>query len=259
MALRAYIDESADGLGSHTAVMAGYVAKPEAWDNFSAEWKEELDRQKKPFFSATKKIFSGGGSTRNAEKFYRIIERHADFGISVTTNIPNYRKLMDRIDFPAEFREIEEFKKLKDPFALMYQAFIELSLHDKETLLHIYEPIDFIFDETSKYKELISRSFKYTHYSATKVGIPLEKLGAMPIFEDDKKSLPLQAADLLARLVRNTEVIGVQWDGSQMPWNKNKRIPCLCVDLGEAYFLGRMKHSFSYENMKVYRDYQAIS
>lgn len=136
----------------------------------------------------------------------------------------------------------------------MYQSFFEIAFYELGKL-GLQGPVDFIFDDTTKYKSLITSGFKYTYNSALELGIIVYASGAFPVFQSDKVSAPLQAADLLARLIRTTVVNGVPWDGSQMPWKKGKSIYCLNVDLNERYFPGKFDEAFSKENLDTAIDH----
>jgi len=46
------------------------------------------------------------------------------------------------------------------------------------------------------------------------------------------------------------------WTGSEMPWKKEKSVPCLSAHPGKEYFLQRLEASFSEKNMKTYDGYK---
>lgn len=258
MGLQCYVDESCDGLGNRVAVMAGYLADEEAWSSFNKDWSEVLAKQKKSYFHSSAKIFSRPGTTKNAEELYRVIEKHLKYAFCVIVDIASYRAVIEKFKFPDTFLHERDLRLLNDPLCLMYQAFFELSIYEQHKL-GVEGPIQFIFDKTAKYQDMISLSFNYMLYSASQLGIPMNKFGPLPYFDDDKKTPALQAADLLSRLIRTTTEQEVKWTGSEMPWKKEKSIPCLIADAGEKYFLQRLESSFSKENADIYFRYKQLT
>jgi hypothetical protein len=258
MSLKCYVDESSDGLGNQVAVMAGYLAEEEVWNNFNKDWNEVLLKQKKKYFHSSAKIFSGSGSTKNAEMFYRVIEKHLEYAFCIIVDIASYRDVIKQFRFPDSFSHPQDIQRLRDPLCLMYQAFFELSLREQHKL-GVEGQVQFIFDKTAKYQEMVSSGFNYMFYSASELGIGRDKFGEHPYFDDDKKIPALQAADLLTRLIRTAAEKGLTWTGSEMPWKKEKSVPCLICPLDEKYFLQRLKGSSSEKNMNIYDGYKPLA
>ncbi len=213
--------------------------------------------KRKKHFHSSAKIFSRPGSTKNAELFYRVIEKHLKYAICVIVDIASYRDVVEHFRFPDSF-DLRDIRLLRDPLCLMYQAFFELSLYEQHKL-GVECPVQFIFDKTAKYQEIVSKSFNYMLYSASELGIGRDKFGEHPYFDDDKKIPALQAADLLTRLIRTATEKGLTWTGSEMPWKKEKSVPCLSAHLGEKYFLQRLEASFSEKNMNIYDGYKQLA
>lgn len=256
MALQCYVDESSDGNCQHSVVMAGYVASLDNWLKFNDSWDAQLQlrNQNKEYYHTNGGTLTGSLSKKEAEGFYRVIESHIESSFCVTVKVPEYRKLIASCKFPQSLMDDPDFKKLNEPHSLMYQAFFELAIHEKHKL-GLSDPIEFIFDETARYRDVITRSFEYMYYSAQELGITKESLGSFPSFKNDKEVSPLQAADLLARIIRTTTQKGEQWDSSKMPWKPKKSIKCLTVELDDKYFLNRFDQVFSPQNYEVYERY----
>ena len=236
--------------------MAGYIADEKIWSDFEVDWKDVLLNQKRPFFHSSNKMFTRNGALRRAEEFYRVIEKHLSHAFCITVNIVKYQNLISSYAFPWSLVANKKFKKLWLPHYFMYLAFLEISTYEKQQL-GLTGPVDFIFDETANYKDLVNDAFLYTFYSAERLGIEMAALGKPPSFRDDKNCTPLQAADLLAYLIRRAIVTTGNWAGSEMPWKKIKSIPTLIADLGDDYFLKRLDSAFSTENQIIYHSYNS--
>ncbi|HBR68301.1 MAG TPA: hypothetical protein DEA55_02880 [Rhodospirillaceae bacterium] len=250
VALQCFVDESSDGYGNHTVVMAGYVAEQEVWEKFNADWQAALGGQ--PYAVFNNKIFRGKTATAYAEKFYRIIEKHLEKAFCVTCSVPEYRALMASCRFPKSLTEAPRYVLLNDPNLFLYRAFIEFC-YDERKKLDITEPVDFIFDETNKYEGIVTKIYDYLYHSATVLGMDVTAFGKKPVFEDDEKTPALQAADLLARIVRHNLVNGKEI--TEMPWEKLKPMKHLTTEMGEKYVLQVLETSFSEENSKIYEEY----
>lgn len=230
--------------------MAGYVTDDKTWDKFSADWNAELNGQ--PYVAFNAKIFKGGGATKRAERFYRIIEKHLEKAFCVTCSVPEYRAVMARCRFPKSLTEAPRYALLNDPNLFLYRALIEVCYNERKKL-DITEPIDLIFDQTNKYEALVTSIYDYLYHSASALGIDIADFGKKPIFEDDEKTPALQAADLLARIVRCNLANGE--DPTKMPWKKMKPIRHLITEIDEKYILQVLDSSFSKENSEIYEEY----
>jgi len=258
MALQCFIDESADGSGNHTVVMAGYVACDRTWQNFNKDWNNELANQNREFAHFSNKIYNGRKATKNAEKFYRVIEQHLDKAFCVVCSVPEYRALLKKVKFPNSLKESPRYGLLKEPNFFLYRAFIDFCFDEKKRL-GIDEPVSLIFDESNRYNGIIAGTFEYFYHSAEKMGLNVSDFGEKPIFLDDEKTPALQAADLLARLVRTSTVSGdfnvLEDSEIKMPWKKIKPIKHLVTQMSENYILTILDSSFSKENLKIYEEY----
>lgn len=252
--MQCYVDESSDGFGNHTVVMAGYVADEVVWSQFNEAWNEELKKQglKYAHFKI-KNVFEREKSKASAEAFYRIIEKHLDKSFCIVCSVPKYRKLIQAIKFPESLKRSTFLKRIKnDPLFIMYRAFMEFCF-DCRSKLGISEPVNLIFDKTAKYESAIEGMFEYLYFSAEHVGVPPEKLGKKPSFADDEDTPALQAADLLAGVIRYN-IVNKQ-DATNMPWSKTVDINNLITHIDEKYLLYVFDSSFSESSYKTYRKY----
>jgi hypothetical protein len=102
--------------------------------------------------------------------------------------------------------------------------------------LNLHEPIDFIFDEDSE-KTKIPRGWELMKDAARDDIRSL--MGDMPIFRDDEKTMPLQAADLYAWWAFKWQREGVKNWATDLPfpWPKNRNIARMAVYFGAKSFL----------------------
>jgi len=84
---------------------------------------------------------------------------------------------------------------LKSPyFMCFYGAIITIARYQSSKGIDV--PVDFVFDEQEGLGEAVVRWYEYIKQQ--QIPAISRVLGSTPIFRDDKKMLPLQAADLLA-------------------------------------------------------------
>jgi hypothetical protein len=101
--------------------------------------------------------------------------------------------------------------------------------------LGIHEPVDFIFDQESEIEPL-REAWDLMKLSSTPEFRKL--MGEKPIDQDDKKVMPLQAADLYAWWVRHWRINNIK-DGVEklkFPWPVSKDITRLDMEFGEKDF-----------------------
>jgi hypothetical protein len=200
MVLQAFIDDSADKTG--TFVLAGHIATAEVWATFAKEWEELLpfgirDNYGSFYFKMSEMVTIPSRMER-VGAFYRIIEKHDVIPISCQLNISELHRVQSRFWI---LHKTFDWGPYRDPFICAFRGLMD-SVHDLRqdiTLLPANEIIDFIFDQQSQ-KKLILRA--WDEYIETKPPAVRALYGSAPRFEDDRKFLPLQAADLWAWWIR---------------------------------------------------------
>jgi hypothetical protein len=197
--IQAFLDDS--GMGQAPAsVIGGFVSTSERWAAFSLEWQQALDmRPSISYFkmkeaNALRGEFKGWSTARRDERIallFSIIERHAMFGVSSAIHHEMYN---------AIFRG----KLTKSLASLEYPYF--MLFHGVVTCIAQYlaksgnEPIDFIFDTQPDQKKKMLEGWElFVSVSGDAHRALIRK---PPTFRDDKRVLPLQAADLHAWWVR---------------------------------------------------------
>nr|NUR37546.1 hypothetical protein [Sphingomonas sp.] len=138
--------------------------------------------------------------------FYRIMEDHVLFSVSVHFKLSEFNAARRRIYIPGVNLRWKEWGQ---PHFTAFRAILDRFHIEKETFaqfgLPIDQPVDFIFDEHS-----IKRPFDaaWDEYISGRPPDIKERFGQHPIFRNDREFLPLQAADLWAWWVREWYATG---------------------------------------------------
>jgi hypothetical protein len=221
--LHAYVDASGTG-DPKFLIIAGHVAASEAWEDFSVAWEERLACAKLPYF----KMNQMKRRPEIAGWFYRLIGEH---------DIPAAIACVVKTD---EIRDVELSIRFSDnitnpnsatnPYywAVKYMVGI---VAQYQTELGFIEPIDFIFDDETEKEKIISSWNILKNAAEPRI---FKFLGDTPIYRDDKKTMPLQAADLYAWWVLKWVRDGVVgWEKEiPFPWEKKKSLKRLTALFG---------------------------
>jgi hypothetical protein len=228
VALTAYIDASGKG-DPKRLILAGYIASPEAWNEFSKEWETRLDQAGIAYF----KMNEMADRPEIAGYFYRVIEEHdIKAAISCVIRTDELVKVEGSIRYPPY---IINARQMQNPYYFGFKAITDL-LAQYQRKLRIAEPIDFAFDEESE-KVRIPEAWELMKKSSRPDVATL--LGKTPLYQDDKKVKPLQAADLFAWWALKWEREGrKEWARNlPFPWGVRRNIPRLAMEFGEKDFL----------------------
>ncbi len=181
-------------------VMAAYALPAEKWKKFSDDWDIAL---KKPPTIEYLKMREAEGfeeqfqGMRSRPEFRdlklnelsSVIREHKPYAMYAWVNRSDYDQVI-RGRIPSE---------PDDPYFLAINGLIELCLM-AQVRYDYWGPVDFVFDEQSNIKRQIMESFD--HAKAMQPPHLQQLIGQTPVFRDDKKVLPIQAADMLAWHVR---------------------------------------------------------
>jgi hypothetical protein len=206
MVLQAWFDESGKGQ-EPVYLLAGYVGDVEMWKRFSDEWQAELDREPKlPYLHVSEsQLFKGlNPAERKARilEFVKIIRNHRPFGITFTLKHSDYRRYFNVLSRHPSMTRAER-RMFKNPYFVAFQFVLGLTLlrQAKRGIdSGVEEVIEILFDEDIDRRSRLEIGFKYfldTMRRRTPQFLPL-LINEGPEFRDDKRVLPLQAADLLA-------------------------------------------------------------
>lgn len=202
MVFQAFIDDSRDPAG--TFVLAGHIASAEAWVAFSKDWEEMLPygtRSKSGdfHFKMAEMAFNPERMAR-VPNFYRIIEHHVLMSVSCTLNTNDLERAKARVYVPDLKIDWGYFD---NPYMVAFRCLMDMFHTKKDTLekiIPVSEPVDFIFDMQTERKPILAA---WEDYIRERPEHLRERYGSAPRFEDDRKFLPLQAADLWAWWVRH--------------------------------------------------------
>jgi hypothetical protein len=193
--LQGYADDSGSDGSRPPFVLAGFVDKTEKWESFSDDWKQQLDRKPKIDYFKMAEAASGHGQFEGwDEEFIRckiidllsVLEWHQPDGIYSWIKWDDYRHLV----------EPHVHGLLRDPYQVLFPAIFDVLINFQRRKGIFPETTDMDFDEQGEAGE-----FARQIYPKMKARIPAEYasvFGRTPLMLDDKKYLPLQAADMLA-------------------------------------------------------------
>lgn len=237
MSLQAFIDESGSGQPP-VLIMGGYVATADQWAAFSEEWSSILNM--KPsigYFSMEDALkldgeFYGISEESRDEKLVflkRAIDRHVQAGVCCALPYDAFERVF--ASDPATPPQMRS----RYFFAFFGIAFL-LAQHQQHA--GINGPIDLCFDESvMEMNRVLNAWDSFTQHAP----VPKHLLGETPRFADDKRTIPLQAADFCAGMVRlNWIARATGKPRRKMPWEHTKpeRVaPLLAFDWDETKLL----------------------
>lgn len=201
MPLEGYFDDSGSSKGEPVYVLAGFVAPYGNWIAFSDAWQAHLDANQIHNFKTYDAMslegeFAKGWSAPLRNKLVlelaEIISRFASLRVSATVKRQDYDDFFDGVP--------EALAQYRDPYSLLFFGICRVVM-EHQYRNGITEPCDFIFDQQGRVG-FNALSWWPVWPSWTNPD-RAHLIGNPPIFRDDKKVRPLQAADLYAYLVRD--------------------------------------------------------
>ncbi len=239
---QAYIDESID---QDIIVLGGFVAPAENWAAFASEWAQMLPfavrKDDNSYHFKMMEMAKNSERLERAQAFYRIIEKHVSFGLTVTMKLDEFRRARERIvviDHPNGIMRMEKTLFFNPYLFSFYQ--VMMAFHEnREAASHVLpveQKVDFIFDERSEKKHILES------WDAFLSTIPNKEIyGATPRFENDEEFLPLQAADFLCWWMREWETEGLEYNSTLLPWPKKQGFPVMQGSSSEDSLFDGMK------------------
>ena len=217
MTLQAFIDDSRDD-PSGTYVLAGYIASVEKWAAFSEDWEKLLPlatKNKNGVHRFKMAEMNGRGRMNHVPTFHRTILKHVDMAVACIIDKKLLRAVVDRLVATANYPgwgelelAIEPLKvKWRDPFFCAFRALMDgfhQRMHEGSEFIPFKGPVDFVFDREQANEKYI-RSI-WQEYIDRRPDEYRDLYGRTPQFEDEEKSIPLQAADFRAWWIRKWAV-----------------------------------------------------
>lgn len=201
MLLQAYLDDSGSEPEAPNFVLAGFLANVGQWKRFSNAWKLKLEAEPAiDYFKMHEAMslrgeFQGMPSSLRDQKVFDLAQTAHDH---IEARIDC---VMPRLEFEEWVRPNAPIPEMRDPYFTCFYALVMNvnSLHKRIGLRDL--SLDFIFDEQGDVgKQAVG------WWDAMKALVPPGRralLGNPPIFRNDRKFLPLQAADLYAWIIRD--------------------------------------------------------
>jgi hypothetical protein len=231
MAIQAFVDDSRDG--EELLILAACITPSEKWAKFADEWSGLLTI--KPPWKALKmsEIAMSNDVVRweRAEWHYRLIEKYVDFTVSMILPIPALNTVINKLGLNVDWA---------NPYVTAFRMLIKL-VADLSPRMGITQPIDFIFDTQSEGRKALG------DWEANFADFPEHMkatLQEQPIFRNDERFMPLQAADMVAWLTRKSylrhgTVRGIPFffpdDGYPLGWKEKRKINNACYELDEPF------------------------
>ncbi|MBZ9758420.1 DUF3800 domain-containing protein [Mesorhizobium sp. ESP6-5] len=195
--LQAYVDESVS-TNPAIYVMAGLIAPLESWAKFSADWADILSMKPRiGRFKMSEAMNYGGefaswSQDRRDERILllqNVISDHVKAGVVAAVMVDDFNRIIKGSQLPKQFHSPYYF--------LLYQMILKLA--EGQEGLGLQGPVNFIFDDQMMEKKKIRRD--WDRYKSL-LQAQKKPVGNMPVFEDEERVLPLQAADMMAWIIR---------------------------------------------------------
>jgi Protein of unknown function (DUF3800) len=199
VALKIYVDDSGTRQPP-VYILAGWIAQADQWASFSDQWQATLDmRPKIAYFKFVEAMtlsgeFSGISASSRDEKMNLMVNLLRDFdllGVSIT--IPH-------AIFNTYFGDSAS-PDIRNPYSLAFYAIISI-VFKYLTSIGYDDNMDFIFDTQDDQVDNVRDGWRF--YASNLPDDQRKKIG-YPNFYDDKRVLPLQAADMFAGWTRRMD------------------------------------------------------
>ncbi len=198
--LRVYIDDSGKRDQSQVQVLAGYMASAARWTAFSDEWKSILDSAGIDAFRMSEawrlnRKYQAIGSLGRDTVIVRLVEcikRHTQYAFGSSIPFQSYDRWFD-------LGQAGQHRALRPYFFGFYTMLSQVYFVAQRSSMR--EKIEVVFDEQGGE----SQSFLLSNVEVFRDIVNSDfsdLIVPTPSFQNDKVALPLQAADLLAWLIR---------------------------------------------------------
>lgn len=200
--LQGSVDDSASDTGDRRFFLAGYINTAPKWEEFADEWARVLrappaiDYCKMAEAQNLRGQFLGWSEQKRDAKvnaLAAIVRDHSPWSVHTSVS----RKEYDAIVAPvAPF-------PLRHPYTVCFLGILSAASRGQHALgMEPPLPVDFVFDEQNGLEDVAVTTYRWLRDN--KEPEIRDLLGATPIFRDDKRVLPLQAADMLAWHIRRS-------------------------------------------------------
>ncbi len=232
--LRGYFDESGTGQPP-VFVLAGYISTAEKWAEFSTAWDQALNISPRiEYFKMDEAMnlkgqfghWSEERRNQRVQLFIDIIQKHAIVGAAISIKQDEFHRV-----FNSAVHRPWPYPMNTLYFHAVMETLQAIGAH--RARMGLNGPIQYIFDDGMREKGVITDMWDIGKNDPEWTEI-FNTIG-IPYFLDDKKVLPLQAADMLAWVIRKRwmeSVSGSQEIFQLTTWSEP--VPILFRDYNEA-------------------------
>ncbi len=192
--LQAFIDDSIQA--HEVLIIAGFVASSSQWQIFSGEWREccVAAGWKNGVFKMRDAVAMAKRDPQiqaHIKRHSEIIKRYAQLGVSLALPLQLFKRIAQQFPMIGG--------NLAKPYYVALRSL--MSQVGRYQAAHQLGPVDFIFDKMAVEPHIIAAWDVYERMAS-----PHQRtmMGHKPIFEDDAKAVPLQAADMWAWCCRKS-------------------------------------------------------
>ena len=224
MILQACIDDSGTATyrKDRLYLLGGFIAEVVQWAKLTNAWEAELLKPPGAAYFKMSQALSlkdefdrekGWTESLRDERILALADiavQHVEMPIAVWVN---------HVAFDAFVRDFcprkSRFEHLRDPYFLLFHHITEIISRHKDLFPDMQE-LQYVFDEKQHIGEMSREFWKVIRRKASDGGVAsFELIGSTPNLMDDKKFIPLQAADLYAGASR------ADLDGDRRPLMRN--------------------------------------
>jgi hypothetical protein len=200
-----YFDDSGSDAKSKYYVLAGFIASVDQWRTVSTKWRQILDKEPRLAYFKMSEAMNMEGQFKTGwtaplrdQRIFELVE------IIQELDPPRIECFLKRSNFDDFVKGIISGDIFNDPYFVCFYHLI-LSIAANAKALEWNCDCDFIFDDQGKIgKNAVERwGWMKKNIDGANAANVSAYLGPPPIFRDDVKFLPLQAADMFAWLVRD--------------------------------------------------------
>jgi Protein of unknown function (DUF3800) len=198
LVLHAFVDDSGNNAESPVFVLAGFVLRAGSWKSFDEQWTATLSKPPALAYFKMRECAAIQGQFRGWKQddrdsrlleFANIIKDNALALVWALVKWDDFRHIFARVKSPIG----------RSPYNLVYYSLMAAAVKSMRHF-NIEDKIGFIFDEQLHLSDSVQAV-----YGTVLNNMPSDLrnlIGGRPIHGDDRKYLPLQAADMAAWLIR---------------------------------------------------------
>jgi hypothetical protein len=203
-----YFDDSGSDAGSEYYVLAGFVAPVSDWKAFSAKWRVTLDKEPSIRYFKMSEAMAMDGLFKNGWTVPLRDQRIFELAEIIEELDPaRIECFLKRSDFDNFVSGILPGRTFSDPYFMCFYHMI-LSIAANAASIPWNKDCDFIFDDQGSLGKNAVERWDWVKENVEAPVNAKDLLGSPPIFRDDVKFLPLQAADMFAWLFRDCITYG---------------------------------------------------